>query len=363
MGFYVRKCFSFGPLRLNLSRSGLGASVGVKGARIGVGPRGNYYVHAGRGGLYYRQNLTLPGSSPSSQPTPTLSDSPSLPDVESGPITEMHDTSSAALLKELNRAQSRWPLLPFAIGAFVLLIAGALSLDTDAYGWLAYLGIAAAIVAGAALVLYARHLDVTNGSVILTYDLDEGPQKWFSDLLTAFGDFRSCRRVWHIPAEGATSDWKRNAGANSLVKRHAVSPTTSFPRRVVCNVQVPTLQAGRQTLYFFPDRVLVYESTSVGSVSYPAIKASVTETMFREESAVPSDAKQLGTTWRYVNKNGGPDKRFNNNTQIPIMRYGVIHFTSPSGLNEMFHCSRPETVERLAAVLGLSGGIEESKPK
>jgi hypothetical protein len=56
--------------------------------------------------------------------------------------------------------------------------------------------------------------------------------------------------------------------------------------------------------------------------------------MFREQDAVPSDAKQVGTTWRYVNKNGTPDKRFNNNTQIPIMRYGVIHFTSSSGLKQ-----------------------------
>ena len=56
MGFYIRKAFSFGPLRLNLSRSGLGASFGVPGARIGIGPHGSY-IQMGRGGLYYRQTL------------------------------------------------------------------------------------------------------------------------------------------------------------------------------------------------------------------------------------------------------------------------------------------------------------------
>ena len=56
MGFYVRKSFRAGPIRLNLSKSGLGASIGVKGLRIGSGPRGSY-IHAGRGGLYYRQKL------------------------------------------------------------------------------------------------------------------------------------------------------------------------------------------------------------------------------------------------------------------------------------------------------------------
>lgn len=56
MGFYIRKSVSAGPFRFNLSHSGLGVSVGVRGFRIGSGPRGNY-VHMGRGGLYYRASL------------------------------------------------------------------------------------------------------------------------------------------------------------------------------------------------------------------------------------------------------------------------------------------------------------------
>jgi hypothetical protein len=57
MGFFIRKPIRFGPIRLNLSNWGLGASVGVKGARLGVRPNGTPYVYGGRGGLYYRQNL------------------------------------------------------------------------------------------------------------------------------------------------------------------------------------------------------------------------------------------------------------------------------------------------------------------
>ncbi len=57
MGLYLRKSFRAGPIRFNLSKSGIGVSAGVKGARIGTGPRGAY-VHAGRYGLYYRQQLS-----------------------------------------------------------------------------------------------------------------------------------------------------------------------------------------------------------------------------------------------------------------------------------------------------------------
>ena len=55
MGFYLRKSFKLGPVRLNLSKSGLGASFGIKGFRYGINAQGKEYIHAGRYGLYYRK--------------------------------------------------------------------------------------------------------------------------------------------------------------------------------------------------------------------------------------------------------------------------------------------------------------------
>ncbi len=40
MGWYFRRSVKFGPLRLNFSKSGVGYSYGVKGLRVGTGPRG-----------------------------------------------------------------------------------------------------------------------------------------------------------------------------------------------------------------------------------------------------------------------------------------------------------------------------------
>jgi hypothetical protein len=56
MGLFFRKSFKIGPFRLNLSKSSIGLSVGVKGARISTGPRGTY-LNVGRGGLSYQQKL------------------------------------------------------------------------------------------------------------------------------------------------------------------------------------------------------------------------------------------------------------------------------------------------------------------
>ncbi len=68
MGFYLRKSFRMGPLRLNLSKSGFGISAGVPGMRFGVSATGRPYVHAGRGGLYYREYLGSGRRRPSASP-------------------------------------------------------------------------------------------------------------------------------------------------------------------------------------------------------------------------------------------------------------------------------------------------------
>lgn len=56
MGFFIRKAFKAGPLRINLSKGGVGVSGGVTGARIGLN-RNGAYVYGGRHGLYYRERL------------------------------------------------------------------------------------------------------------------------------------------------------------------------------------------------------------------------------------------------------------------------------------------------------------------
>jgi len=58
MGLTFRKSIRVGRfLRLNLSGSGVGASAGTRGARIGVNAKGRGYVDAGGGGLRYRSTL------------------------------------------------------------------------------------------------------------------------------------------------------------------------------------------------------------------------------------------------------------------------------------------------------------------
>jgi hypothetical protein len=343
MGFYIRKGFNFGPLRLNLSRSGLGASFGVKGARIGIGPRGSY-VHMGRDGLYYRQTLHFGQQSPSHSPSvnpQSLSPQQAfsvdgLQEISSAPAIGMLDSSAGQLLQELNRVKRRMDLFPIIGLAGAALFVHLLYLGVQP--WI-YVLVALALVS---LALFARNNDVTNGTAILNYSFEGNSSQVFDDLKRSFAQLAGCRGVWRVEAEGATSDWKRNAGASTLERRKGISPSISRPPKVESNIDVPTLSAGRRSLYFFPDRLLVYDSSGVGAVSYADLKAQSIETRFIENDNVPSDAKQVGTTWRFVARSGGPDRRFNNNRQLPILLYGEMALTSTSGLNELFQYSVPE---------------------
>jgi hypothetical protein len=77
VGLTFRKSIRVGRfLRLNLSGSGVGASAGMRGARIGVNAKGRGYVDAGHGGLRYRSTLGAKRQSAAVEPTKARSSWP-----------------------------------------------------------------------------------------------------------------------------------------------------------------------------------------------------------------------------------------------------------------------------------------------
>ncbi len=78
MGFYFRRSVRFGPMWVNFSKSGVGFSAGVRGARISTGPRGTY-VHAGTNGFYYSQKVAGPYGRTASSSSRASSGPPTTP--------------------------------------------------------------------------------------------------------------------------------------------------------------------------------------------------------------------------------------------------------------------------------------------
>jgi hypothetical protein len=355
MGLYLRKSISVGPFRFNLSGSGLGVSTGVKGFRIGTGPRGNY-VQMGRNGIYFRS--TLPSQStrrpPPAVPEPAAG-TVQLEEIESGSVGLMVDSSSAELLQEMNTKASKVAWWPITLGLFVAITALIAALSGPVWV-LVLLG-----VIGSSAVAFAAHMDTLRKTVVLFYELDPHMEASYQAVHDAFDGLAGCYGIWHIDARGAVTslyDWKTNAGASSIIKRKSVRFQKGAPPRVKTNISVPFIPAGRQTLYLFPDRMLVMDGSQFGAVSYDKLVVESGPSRFIEEDGVPPDSKVVGSTWRYVNKSGGPDRRFNDNRELPIVLYESMLLRSDSGLQEMFHLSRSGTVEGFkAAVTALAKAI------
>ena len=347
MGLYIRKSLRVGPLRFNLSKSGVGVSGGIKGLRLGSGPRGNY-VHMGRGGLYYRS--TFSGKKRTQEPiSPTLpSDKKEdiviedpMKEIESVSISQISDSSSENLLKEINNKNKKIRLWPGAI--IVCLAIFFFLLFQDFPKW-------SLVVAGTVsmfLIFLAHRRDIMSKTTVLFYDLEEDVANAYEKFHETFQELVSCSRTWHIEAEGNVKDKKYAAGADTLIRRKSVNLSRGEPPYIKTNIEVPCIPVGKQKLYFFPDRLLIFEKSEVGAISYPNLKIDIEQTRFIEEESVPRDSKVVDHTWRYVNKRGGPDKRFKDNPQLPIVLYQQMDFTSKTGLNERIQLSKISVGENL----------------
>lgn len=328
MGFYLRKSVSFGPLRLNFSKSGVGLSAGVTGARVSIGPRGTY-IHAGRGGFYYRQRLDSGGRPPQeglrqhARPAVDQLSSDAVPTAEAADLVP---ASADDVLATINKCASRLPLAPWVGAMLVLLLLSLLGSGQLALSLLT-------LIVGTSLVIYLHNRDKIRRTASLVYELDLPTQHWMDGIQAALDTLGQSVRVWRVEGRQFTDDWKRNAGASSLIRRRPVRVGVVKPPYISTNLQIKGIDLGQLRLLFFSDWLLIYQSGRYGAVSYDTIGVNHVPVRFIEEEIPPRDAQIVDQTWRYVRKNGGPDLRFNNNRQLPVMLYGHLELTSSTGLN------------------------------
>jgi hypothetical protein len=541
MGYFFRRSARIGPFRLNFSKSGIGASVGVKGARLTMTPRGTTYITVGRHGFYYRETLSNRGGSPPGAPAPPALVPPTATrpsdEIVTADVSDLVDSSSETLIQRLNERAKMlnpaWMLYAIAVaisvGAVVMfstaserdlpdvtspLSAERRSNTIDEYPTLVtHYGYPDSVLATEPLGIVpvraayysAAHIKVTfvpngcvgayeeamqalaersrypalakratkstarcvasanaewaivgyvdsaeNGAISadiakvrldnsvsrktsppiieiegapaskransrtppknqaqskpdtqsnrqtwalveqvrqdaessdrwglysrsalllaglglfgvgivvhkkntekrtsrLFYELDETQQQKYSVIQQALAHLGKSHRTWRIEAKSTASDWKRNAGASTLVRRVPINVGTLSPPRVETNLAVPCINIGQVKLFFLPDVILYLERGTYGGIAYQDFRVEQCLTRFIEDEQVPADATVVDRTWRYVNKSGGPDRRFNNNVQLPVAQYGVLVLTSSRGLN--IHLNTSNAQECLA---------------
>lgn len=174
----------------------------------------------------------------------------------------------------------------------------------------------------------------------LTYEMDDINQKKFNALNEFLFELKNNRKLWQIGSSTRVYNTKYNAGAGNNVSRTSISLVKKMPWYINHNIDVYCLKLKNEKIFFTPDRMLIFKNMGgVGCRKYNDMVAGFSTTNFVETEIVPRDAEIVRYTWRYVNKSGGPDKRFNNNRRIPVCKYGEISLESEDGINILLECS------------------------
>ncbi|HSY62586.1 MAG TPA: hypothetical protein VK796_11960, partial [Cytophaga sp.] len=126
----------------------------------------------------------------------------------------------------------------------------------------------------------------------------------------------------------------------------------------ITNVAIPCVKLSNLDFYFLPERLLVKRGNTFAAVFYKNLQISGFTTRFIEDERVPGDAKVVDHTWRYVNKHGGPDRRFNNNRQLPICAYSEYTLTSDTGIYEVLMTSKQGAMDAFAGFLCQIGNLQ-----
>jgi hypothetical protein len=345
MPFYIRKAISFGPIRFNLSKSGVGVSAGVKGLRLGSGPAGNY-IHAGRHGLYYKKFFSSGkgASNKSNQNNSNANFSGGHETIiDSGSVLDMVDSKFSHLIDEINEKNKLLSYFPISL-TIAILINIYVYVEVALSGLFGELWTAAGqlilIISSSYLCYQVYKKDYFRKKTILLFELDEDLKQIYEELYDSIEYLNTSKKISNVFKSTDIYDSKYHAGAGQLIDKKDIRIVFKNPQFLKTNIDPPCFPAGKESLYFLPTTLLVSVRGVVGAVAYKDLKVELSTIRFIEDGNVPSDANIVDTTWEKVNKDGSPDRRFSSNRQLPVVQYDVLKLFSDSGLNEMFYISK-----------------------
>jgi hypothetical protein len=258
-----------------------------------------FVVQVGRGGIRYHR------ISPGSDATPAL--------VEAEPSNLTNAIHSAAAKQGFSIAY----LLVFCVSTIAAIAFAGSS-------WFACSVAAVIALVSIAYWPHAAWSDRQKQSVSIYYDLDDVGTAFQESSTSIAGALSRVGALWSVNSEIFTSDWKRNAGVNTLVTRQRAGASLSVPKCIITNVRAGMISVGTTRLFFFPDQILLQRPSSIESWQYSELLATSGTIRFVESDRLPHDAQVVDHTWQYVNKNGSPDRRFANNRRLPVALYGTL---------------------------------------
>lgn len=146
----------------------------------------------------------------------------------------------------------------------------------------------------------------------------------YNDFCDAYKAFKNSNRAWSIISSTRNSELKSSA-FTTVEKSPVVLKTGTFAN-LNSAFQVPIFPGVNKTPYFFYPRFIIHGNSidRFDVIAIDKIELRYKSTRFIETGTRPHDSKQVDTTYKYVNKDGGPDRRYAYNPVMPVLLYGDI---------------------------------------
>lgn len=392
MGWRFRRSFTIVPgLRLNLSKSGLSASIGGAPFTLNVGPRGVMGTACLPGtGISYRHHFS---SAPSNSHDPARATHclPSLSVVPPSPapawnlqsaaaVEEVHSASTelltSATLKDLKQLiqtayQQHSEVSRDLDEAQTAKVESQARFDSWDHGILlkklfkkAYAKRREIFETDTAKV--AEFEEQLRFSKISAHIEVEGEQAdLYYRMRDEFAALCECATIWDVKARQATDRVRERTTAERRIDRERVRFELGSCDLIDWDQKVPHLRNAKGgDLYYYPGFILYRAAREAFSlIEYHDATGTARNVRFQEVESVPSDSLVVGSTWAKANKDGSRDKRFVNNYQIPVVQYGELTLRSANGLWEEFQFSNLDRMVKWLTALNAFTNSYAAVPK
>lgn len=361
MAWSYRKRIKIIPgVHLNFSKSGISTSIGVRGASVTIGQNGTYLNTGIPGtGLYNRQKISFDDEN-------TNSDANSIPQYDQGviygesifsadvqkitsqdlvgikeAIISAHDQRNE-LRDDLQKIKSSLIFSKVKLFASYLFIIGLVSKSIVE-------SIKTEIEAKKSAIVQINE-QIENCYVDLEVDFDPDIKQKYNSLVSSFKNLCNSHKIWDVTTAQYEDRRVTRSAAATIVEKQEVRFGIKGIEDIRSNFEILWIKnANGADIYIYPSFIVMYSSEkSFALIGFNDIKFNHSGVRFVETGNIPSDTKVVGRTWAKVNKDGNPDRRFKDNYEIPIVKYGQINFRTSSGMNEEYEISNYEFSEQFA---------------
>ena len=173
----------------------------------------------------------------------------------------------------------------------------------------------------------------------------------FARMIDDFALVAFSERIWDTVSHRSTNRVAERTAASRAIDRRPVSFKLGSCQVIDYEEKIPHLEnANGGDIFLYPAFILYFlTNETFALLEYKEVQLTFETANFVEEAKVPSDSEVVAKVWAKANKDGSRDKRFAQNYEIPVAKYGRLVFASKSGMREEYLISNFKTAESFAS--------------